>query len=191
MWLLFLWRMLNQPEPSGTALTFPDCNSSAYYYKAVRWACSSDVGIASGYENGNFGPTDLVSNQDLLTFLYRFACHCGYITNSSTAQANYRAAFEQSVLSYPNTFWDYSKVAVGWAYETGFITNFLIKGTTTATRGETAKYIYHFYQRYQKNRISLEELYDYSRFEVLDNNPSQHVLCYPVLDDYIIFERTY
>lgn len=130
--------------------SFPDCNPGAYYYNAVRWACSSNVGIASGYENGNFGPTDLVSNQDLLTFLYRFACYCGYITNSSSAQTNYRTAFEQSVLSYPNTFWDYSIVPVGWAYQTGFITNYTIKGTTSATRGDTAKYIYHFYKRYQK-----------------------------------------
>lgn len=145
-----LWRMLNQPEPSGTTVTFSDCNSSAYYYKAVRWACSSNVGIASGYENGNFGPADLVSNQDLLTFLYRFACYCGYIDNSSSAQSYYRAAFEQLVLSYPNTFWDYSKVPVGWACQTGFITDYAIVGTASATRGDTAKYIYHFYKTYQK-----------------------------------------
>lgn len=144
-----LWRMLNKPEPYGVISTFLDCDSSAYYYKAVQWACSESVGIASGYENGNFGPADLVSNQDLITFLYRFACYCEYVANTNKEQADYLAAFNGSALINKNTFWDYSKVAVGWAYQIELLKDNYIKGTVAATRGETAKYIYGFYQEYQ------------------------------------------
>lgn len=147
-----LWRMLNKPEPDGSTFSFPDCDSSGYYYKAVQWACSSNVGIASGYENGNFGPTDLVSNQDLLTFLYRFACYCGYASNSSSNQNIYLNKFNQSNLIYKNSFWEYSKVPVGWAYSAGFITKNYIQGTIAAIRGDTAEYTYYFYQYFQKKR---------------------------------------
>lgn len=148
--ITILWRMLNKPEPYGVISSFPDCDSSAYYYKAVLWACSESVDIASGYENGNFGPTDLVSNQDLLTFIYRFACYCGYEDDNSTNRANYLTYFNRSSLTNKNTFGNYSKVPVGWAYHNGFITNNSIQGIASTTRGATAEYIYYFHQRFQR-----------------------------------------
>lgn len=51
---------------------------------------------------------------------------------------------------YRNTFIDYGVIPTGWAYQDGFITDYSIKGTENATRGETAEYIYHMYEKYQE-----------------------------------------
>lgn len=145
-----LWRMLNEPEPSGTLAGFSDCNSGAYYYDAVLWASSSDVGIISGYTDGTFRPSREITNQEMFALLYKFACHCLYASDAASAVNAFINSFQASSLSNKTSFATYSKAAVGWAYQNGFIADDEIKGSDSCTRGDTAEYIYKFYTHYQK-----------------------------------------
>ncbi len=142
--------MLNEPKPNGTVTTFSDCKTETYYYNAVRWASSSNVGIITGYEDGTFKPKQGVTQQETLTFLYRFACHCAYASNTTSAKNSFIDIFNSSSLANKGTFLKYSKPAVGWAYQNGFITDNSIKGKDLCNRGNAAEYIYKFYKKYQK-----------------------------------------
>ena len=50
---------------------FTDVDSSAYYAKAVNWAYV--YGIVSGYSDEVFGPTNLITREQLATILYNYA----------------------------------------------------------------------------------------------------------------------
>jgi len=57
--------------PTGEYKTpFPDVRDGVYYTDAVRWAAAN--GIVTGYENGLFGPDDLVTREQLAAILYRY-----------------------------------------------------------------------------------------------------------------------
>lgn len=66
-----LWRMAGEPE--ADAPQFPDCDYSAtsFYAPAVTWARAT--GVITGYEDGNFGPADSVTREQLATMLCRYA----------------------------------------------------------------------------------------------------------------------
>lgn len=142
------WRMLNKPQPSGTSMTFSDVSQGAYYYDAIAWASSSNVGIVQGYENGLFKPNDPITNQTACIMLYRFACHCGYSSNSSSEQQQYINILNNSTLVNRNDFSNPSKAAAGWAYSHGFLSNSVVP-SAQASRGAVADYIYHFYIEFQ------------------------------------------
>ena len=63
-----------RPDTSGVQ-DFSDVKSDAYYYDAVRWAVA--LGITTGYtdKNGNptgyFGPDDVCTRAQVVTFIYR------------------------------------------------------------------------------------------------------------------------
>ncbi len=50
---------------------FADCKDNEWYSEAVYWA--SENNIISGYGNGVFGTDDMVTRQQLVTILYRYA----------------------------------------------------------------------------------------------------------------------
>lgn len=68
--LAVLWRLEASPAPLDTA-GFPDVPGNAWYAAAVAWA--REAGIATGYSNGNLGPGDTVTREQLAMFLYRYA----------------------------------------------------------------------------------------------------------------------
>lgn len=143
-----LWRMVNQPESSGTDSAFSDVSASSYYYDAVHWASSAEVGITNGYEDGTFKPARVVTQQEALTFLYRFTVYCQYVLD--TMETTYVNAFTAAPLTNKSTFQNYAKAAVGWAYQNGFLPNNNIKGTDECKRSHTAEYAYQLYMTYQK-----------------------------------------
>ncbi|MBR6807053.1 MAG: DUF4838 domain-containing protein, partial [Clostridia bacterium] len=53
----------------GDSLTFPDTQTDAWYSDYVGWAFEN--GIVTGYDNGNFGPSDLITRQELAVVLSR------------------------------------------------------------------------------------------------------------------------
>jgi len=53
----------------GDSLTFPDTQTDAWYSDYVGWAFEN--GIVTGYDNGNFGPADLITRQELAVVLSR------------------------------------------------------------------------------------------------------------------------
>ncbi len=143
-----LWRMVNEPESSGTDFVFSDVSESSYYYDAVHWASSAEVGITNGYTDGTFRPARVVTQQEALTFLYRFTVYCQYVLDSM--ETAYLNVFAAAPLTNKNSFQNYAKAAVGWAYLNGFLPSNSIVGTDDCKRSHTAEYAYQLYMTYQK-----------------------------------------
>ena len=66
----FLWRSQGCPEPSSAGSNpFVDVPSTEYSYKPILWAV--EKGITKGVDEKHFNPTDTLSTQHIVTFLYR------------------------------------------------------------------------------------------------------------------------
>lgn len=66
-----LWRMAGQPTPRARMADFPDVEADSWYTQAVRWC--AEAGIVTGYDNGNFGPADPITREQLAVMVYRYA----------------------------------------------------------------------------------------------------------------------
>lgn len=69
---------LVQPEE----LSFRDISLNAYYAPSVKWA--SDNNIISGYEGEQFKPGELITREQLVAILYRFAVYAGLDTTNTS-----------------------------------------------------------------------------------------------------------
>ena len=65
-----LWRMAGKPK-SDSANVFPDVQKDSWYADAANWA--AEEGIVTGYMNGLFGPGDVLTREQAVTILWRFA----------------------------------------------------------------------------------------------------------------------
>ncbi len=65
-----LWRQAGQPAAEGTK-SFPDVQAGTWYADAVAWC--GETGIINGYGNGNFGPNDPITREQLAALLRRYA----------------------------------------------------------------------------------------------------------------------
>ena len=65
-----LWRLSGSPVVNYY-MPFADVDQASWYAEAVRWAAS--CGIVTGYDNGNFGPNDPITREQLAAMLYRSA----------------------------------------------------------------------------------------------------------------------
>lgn len=70
-----LWRLNGSPVVNY-AMDFDDVKEDAWYTEAIRWAVSE--GIANGYGNGNFGPNDTMTREQMVAILWRYAQYKGY-----------------------------------------------------------------------------------------------------------------
>ena len=75
-----LYRAAGCPTVAGDA-AFPDVADTAYYADAAGWASANN--IVSGYTDGNFGPDDLITCQQFITILWRYAGSPGTGEDSS------------------------------------------------------------------------------------------------------------
>ena len=144
MMVMLLYKMEGQPKVEGTP-TFPDIqDSSKYYYKAVKWA--SDNKIVTGYENGNFGPTDNITRTQLAVILYRYAQYKGK-----------DVSIKSDLSQFPDNkdVANWAKVAVIWAVEKGIITGNVNKQTGVKTldpkQNATRAQVATMMERYCKN----------------------------------------
>ena len=130
-----LYNLEDQPAVSGSS-GFDDVVSGAWYEDALLWG--EEYGIATGYGDGTFGPGDVVTREQLATFLYRYADIAGYDTDVSADLSGYSDEDEISGWAYD---------AMEWAVGSG-----LIKGTSDtmvspgddATRAELATILTRF-----------------------------------------------
>lgn len=135
-----LWRLEGSPEPAGT-VSFGDVADGAWYAKAVRWAAGSDV--VKGYDNGNFGPDDAVTREQMVTILYRFAQHKGYDVS---------AGEDTNILSFNDalTVSEYAIPAMQWACGSGMVNGIAQEGgmflapKDTTTRAQIATLMMRF-----------------------------------------------
>lgn len=116
MLVTVLYRLAGTPEVTGT-VQFPDVAPDAYYADAVIWATQNE--IVGGYSNGFFGSDDMVTREQMATFLYRYAQYKKY---------------DVSLVKDLNNFTDSSQVSqyavrpMQWAFATE-----LISGTSKTT----------------------------------------------------------
>ena len=115
MVVTILYRLEGQPDVSGSF--FPDVASRQYYTDAVAWAVQN--GIVSGYNNGNFGPRDTITREQLAAILFRYASYKGYNVAERT---------DLSKFSDKDQIHGYAVEPLAWANSEG-----LVNGTSAAT----------------------------------------------------------
>ena len=109
-----LHRMEGKPEVTG-GKNFHDVEKDQFYTNAVLWASQDDVGIISGYEDGNFGPADEMTREQMVVMMRRYA--------------EYKNGYNKDKTADISGFEDVAKVsefavdAVKWA-----VANDIIKG---------------------------------------------------------------
>ena len=74
MVVTILHRLEGEPEVAYSG-TFTDVPDGTWYTDGVEWAASK--GIVNGYGDGQFGPTDEVTREQLAAILYRYAAFRG------------------------------------------------------------------------------------------------------------------
>ncbi len=115
MLVTILYRLDGSPKTGEAG--FGDVTGNTWYSAAVAWA--KDNGIVIGYENGNFGPNDVVTREQTATILYRYAAYKNYSRSDLADLGGYADAGSISL---------YAQDAMRWANAKG-----LIKGTTSTT----------------------------------------------------------
>ena len=128
---------LRHRAPStGAGNPFPDVPDEGWYTDPALWA--NYKGIVTGYANGNFGPADNITREQIVTILYRFAKYHGCDVSATADLDAYPDAASVS---------DWAVDAMKWG-----VANKIISGkggvyldpTGTATRAECAQFITNF-----------------------------------------------
>ena len=130
-----LYNLEGRPAVSGNT-SFEDVSASAWYADSVNWAAS--MGVMNGYGNGNFGPEENITREQVATILYNYAQYKGYDMRTSSDLSGYQDASSIS---------DWARSEMEWA-----VGNHLINGRTSslldpsgdATRAEVAKILWFF-----------------------------------------------
>lgn len=125
-----LYRM--ESEPEADPADFLDVGSGKYYSEAVAWAAAN--GIVAGYGNGNFGPEDAITREQLAAILWRYS---GAPASSGTL-TEFTDADKAS---------GYALDALRWAVEQGIIKgkgNGILDPGGRATRAEVAAMLQRF-----------------------------------------------
>ncbi len=141
MIVTILHRLEGEPE-SESDHGFHDVHDSAWYSEAVAWA--AEVGIASGYGDGSFGPEDAITREQLAAILYRYAEYKGYDVSTMAGLGGYTDSHEVG---------DWAVAAMEWANANGLLD---VKGFSSiepkseATRGETASTLMSFVENITK-----------------------------------------
>lgn len=142
----FMYRFLKDtfPADTGDVTAFSDVKKKTYYYDAVKWAVAN--GITTGYtdENGNptgeFGPDDICTRAQIVTFIYRLL-RDEWPQTVDISGVNYKDVKKNT----------YYYDAVRWAVAAGITTGFTdANGNPTGrfgpnqncTRGQAVTFIY-------------------------------------------------
>ena len=103
-----LYRLSGEKFDGSAA--FPDVTVDSWYDEAVAWA--ADRGVVTGYDNGNFGPEDAVTREQMVTMFRRF---WAYQENSGGQTDGLSAYVDADQIS------QYAVDAMQWAVGMGLI----------------------------------------------------------------------
>lgn len=123
---LILYRMEGKPN-ADTEKSFGDIKGDEWYGSAVLWAAKQ--GIVAGYENGNFGPADQITREQMTVMMYRYA---KYLKNDISKTAEFDKYKDATSVS------DFAKDAMRWAIGNEIITG-KENGTLIDPQGNTAR----------------------------------------------------
>ncbi len=116
---------------------FKDVHVGEWYDKAVQWTV--EKGIVSGYGNGNFGPNDCITREQMAVMLYRYA------GSPALSQSGLRFSDSNKVSSY-------AQQAVQWAVEEHILNGVggnILEPQGTATRAQAAAMLMRFLENVQ------------------------------------------
>ena len=123
-----LYNLAGQPETEKAA-SFADVDAGAWYADAIAWAEAR--GIVKGYDNGNFGPEDLITREQFAVLVYRYE-------GGNAAAVTGQTAPEFADLGNVS---DWAAEAVTWHIGRGVLQgdeNGLLNPGSTITRAEAA-----------------------------------------------------
>ncbi len=137
MIVTILHRLEGAPETEAVN-QYEDVADGQYYSDAVAWGDAN--GIIFGYGNGNFGPDDTITREQLAAILYRYADFkaMDITTGEDTNILSYDDSFDMSTYAVP---------ALQWAIAEGLITGrseSILAPTAGATRAEVSMVLMHF-----------------------------------------------
>jgi hypothetical protein len=135
MFAQLLYNYAGHPAVSSSN-PFTDVSSSAWYFSAVVWASSK--GIVSGYGNGQFGPEDAITREQIVVIFNNFAKSQNLDISATTDLAAYTDAANISEWALPAVRW-----AIAEDILNGRSTTTIVP-TGTATRAEAAMLFMHF-----------------------------------------------
>ena len=134
-----LWRLSGSPVVNYY-MPFADVDQAAWYAEAVRWAAS--CGIVAGYDNGNFGPNDPITREQLAAILYRCAAY---------RQEDTSIGADTNILSFTDaaSVSEYAVPALQWACGAGILqgADGALLPTHPATRAQTTAMLHRFCQQ--------------------------------------------
>lgn len=121
--------------PVDYLMTFTDVENT-WYTEAIRWAASE--GIVSGTTDTTYSPNSMISRQQMVVMLYRYATWLGMDTSSTADITGF---------SDNGKVEDYAYDALTWAYGVGIISgnaDGTLNPIGNATRAEAATMLQNF-----------------------------------------------
>ena len=106
-----LHRLEGEPTVGYDPSAFKDVADGMFYTKPAMWA--KETGVIAGYADGNFGPADYITREQLSVILFRYAQYKGFDT---TATDNLSKFPDKNKVS------GFAKEGISWAVGTGLIT---------------------------------------------------------------------
>lgn len=139
MLVTILHRMEGEPYVSGVS-KFPDVqDTEEYYYVAVKWATQN--GIIHGYNNGNFGPEDPITREQLAVMLAHYTQYKGKYKKQTVNLNSFKDANKISSNAIEQITW-----AVGVRVLEGNSSKYL-NPQGNATRADVAAMLYKYCTR--------------------------------------------
>lgn len=140
-----LYNLEGQPDLSSENLGYPyeDVDAQAWYGDAVYWA--RITGVATGYGDGTFQPTDSITRQEFAQMLYNYAKYKGY---------DLSAEGDLSTFPDANSIANWAEAAMRWANGNQLINGHddgTLEPDGTATRAQAASILMKFDQNLVEN----------------------------------------
>lgn len=134
MFVTVLYRMAKEPAVEGTS-PFADVSAEQYYFDAVCWAYSE--GVVKGVSKTAFSPNGMITRQEMVTMLYRYAMKNGTASGQRGDLSNFPDA--TSVAGW-------AKEAMAWAVAQGIVigSDGALQPTRDSTRAEAVTVVCRF-----------------------------------------------
>ena len=134
-----LYNLEGQPDVSDENLGYPyeDVDAQAWYGNAVYWA--RITGVATGYGDGTFQPTDSITRQEFAQMLYNYAKYKGY---DLSAEGDLSQFLDSGSVA------DWAEIAMSWANGNELINGHdgTIDAAGAGTRAQAASILMRFDQ---------------------------------------------
>ena len=142
-------------KPAAKGQTFGDVAADQYYANAVAWASAN--GIVSGYSNGNFGPNDPITREQMAAILYKYAIY---------KDRDVSAGEDTNILSYDDALEisEYAVPAIQWAVADGLMSGTsasTLSPTGSATRAQVATILMQFCSKSADQTYTVTFEYNY------------------------------